>query len=112
MMRKQIAATVVSSMIEGAKVTIGIGAAPVPENRNGIGFRARRVGRFDRATKLIGAEAMSLALGITARAVRHKLSVDRGLTATDMQLGAAALEKRAAELTALAAELRGLAEIG
>ena len=61
----------------------------VPINENSLAAKVRRE-----------------ALGISRRAVNHKLSVDRGLTAGDLMLAAEAVDRRAAELANLAADLR------
>ncbi|WEK43638.1 MAG: hypothetical protein P0Y64_02050 [Candidatus Sphingomonas colombiensis] len=79
----------------------------VPKNGNRLAIKVRRVVLFDRARSALGGAApLAEALGITARAVNHKLSVDRGLTPGDILLAAEAVDARAAELVKLAADLR------
>ena len=79
----------------------------VPIYENSLAAKVRRVVLFDRARVALGGAApLAEALGISRRAVNHKLSVDRGLTAGDLMLAAEAVDRRAAELANLAADLR------
>ncbi len=53
-----------------------------------------------------GTDQLAAALGITARAVRYKLTADRGISDSDLSAAAEALDARAARIAAHAQKLR------
>lgn len=78
-----------------------------PEKRHGsLSERLVRITMLQKAQDMIGQERLADGMGLAARSLRAKLSIDRGLSDADLLGAAGAVEARAAELTALAGKIR------
>jgi hypothetical protein len=78
-----------------------------PENRRAeMRERLLRVTMLQKAQDMIGQERLAEGMGLAARSLRAKLSIDRGLSDDDLRGAAGAVEARAAELAALAGKIR------
>lgn len=78
-----------------------------PEKRHAsLSERLVRVTMLQKAQEMIGQERLADGMGLAARSLRAKLSVDRGLSDADLLGAAGAVEARAAEMAALAARIR------
>lgn len=77
----------------------------VPENRNSIGQSARRIVLLQQVSDRIGQRSLAKALDIDPRALRYKLSTERGVTDADLRCAIAVLEERGSALAALAGSI-------
>lgn len=85
-----------------------------PDNRlttkaaaSAASVRLARLMLLEAAARMLGGQdRLATALGIQPRSLRAKLGADRGVSADDVELAAAALDRRAAEVAAHAAKLR------
>lgn len=85
-------------------------AAAVPKSGNSRPFATavRRVALFDKAAAALGVQKLAEAMGVSRRAVNHKIATDRGLSDADLRAAADAVAARADELAKLASDMRGL----
>lgn len=77
----------------------------VPEKRNSFAVSIRRGRLLQLASDRLGQAALSDALGITPRALRMKLGMDRSITSADLTRAREMLLLDAQQALALAADL-------
>lgn len=84
------------------------GSAKTEQPTHSVGM-ARMMGLETAATMLGGKDALGDVLGISGRAVRYKLTGERGVSNADLTLAAGALEKLAQRVADHAVKLREVA---
>lgn len=96
--------------VEAAAAACNPHTAGVPKSGNSRPFATavRRVALFDKAAAELGAQNLADAMGISRRAVNHKIATDRGLSDADLRAAADAVAARAGALAQLARDMRGL----
>lgn len=80
--------------------------ATVPETRQTMGLRARRIRLLWTAVDLFGHQRAADALGIERRSLRAKLEATRGVHDDNLLLVASALDRHAATLVDHASTIR------
>jgi DNA-binding transcriptional regulator YdaS (Cro superfamily) len=79
------------------------------EQSRALPLDVQRMMGLERSADLLGGKpALADALAISPRALRHKLTGDRGISNSDALFAAQALEHHAAQCSELAAKLRTL----